>query len=544
VTTLLVPPIEPVEERLPTLGPQVIDWIETYLCYGPGELKGEPYRLTPEQRDLIRRAYEVYPRDHKLAGRRRFKRVVWSLRKGTAKTELLALLAITEAHPGAPVRCDGWDASGQPVGVSVRSPYIPLVAFSLTQTEDLAYAVARSIVEDSGLPQMDPGMERIMVLDDGGREDGKIVPLGGSPNARDGARTTFQGVDESHRLYLPRLKKAHNIMVQNVYKRVGADAWTLEVTTAFDPGQGSVAEEAHAYAQQIEAGKVDDPRLFYYHRQATETLPLDTPEQVMTALVEASGPAMEWSGDLDALVGHYFEPGTDRAYFRRVWLNQPIAGAGHAFNLGHWNELATVEPPDMSEDDLIVIGFDGARRRDATALVATHVSTGYQWLLGLWERPDFMEDWEVPADEVDEAVDEAFLAYDVWRLYGDPPYWDDRMDAWAGKHGDDRIIKWWTNRPKPTSYAVRNFNEAIEGGLVTHENHPDFANHIGNAFREPMLFRDDEDRPLWLIRKERRESQNKIDAAMAAVLSWEARGDCVAKGMPRRKRRSKTLISF
>jgi phage terminase large subunit-like protein len=543
MTTLLVPPIEDAEHRLPSLGAQVVDWIETFLVYGPGELRGEPYRFTPEQRDLIRRAYEVYPRDHKSAGRRRFKRVVWSLRKGTAKTELLAVMAIAEAHPDAPVRCDGFDSEGRPVGVGVRSPYIPLVAFSLTQTEDLAFAVARSIVEDANLSAFDPGMERIMVLDERGREAGKIVPLGGSPNARDGARTTFQGVDESHRLFLPRLKNAHNIMIQNTYKRVGADAWTLEVTTAFDPGQGSVAEEAHAYAQQVAAGKVEDPRLFYFHRQAGDHTELDTPEQVRAALIEASGPAAQWAGDLDALTSHYFEPGTDRAYFRRVWLNQPIAGAGRAFNITRWKELAT-SPPDFEEDNLIVLGFDGARRRDATALVATHVETGYQWLAGIWEQPDFLEEWEVPADEVDDTVDELFASYDVWRLYGDPPYWDDRLDAWAGKHGDDRIIKWWTNRPKPTAYAVRNWNEAIEGGLVTHDGSEDLATQVANAFRETLLIRDDEDRPLWVIRKERRQSTNHIDAAMAAILSWEARGDCIAKGMPRRKIKSKRLVSF
>jgi hypothetical protein len=178
-------------------------------------------------------------------------------------------------------------------------------------------------------------------------------------------------------------------------------------------------------------------------------------------------------------------------------------------------------------------------------LVATHVETGYQWLVGLWEKSDFMDsDWEVPADEVDEIVDEMFLSYDVWRLYGDPPYWDDRLDAWAGKHGDDHVVKWWTNRPKPMSYAVRNFNEAIDGGLVTHDGNEDLANHIANAFRETLLIRDDEDKPLWIIRKERRDSLNKIDAAMAAILSWEARGDCIRKGMPRRKKRSKQLVTF
>jgi hypothetical protein len=38
-------------------------------------------------------------------------------------------------------------------------------------------------------------------------------------------------------------------------------------------------------------------------------------------------------------------------------------------------------------------------------------------------------------------------------------------------------------------------------------------------------------KPLWLIRKERSDSPNKIDLAMAAVLSWEARMDAIAAGV-------------
>jgi hypothetical protein len=36
---------------------------------------------------------------------------------------------------------------------------------------------------------------------------------------------------------------------------------------------------------------------------------------------------------------------------------------------------------------------------------------------------------------------------------------------------------------------------------------------------------------VWLIRKDRADSPRKIDLAMAAVLSWEARSDAVAAGV-------------
>lgn len=543
MATLIVPDLD--DDPWPTLGPQVCDWIEENLVYGPGELKGLPYKIEPEFRALIYRMYEVAPPSAKLPGRRRFKRVAISLRKGTAKTEKGAILGITESHPDAPVRCDGYDAYGQPVGISVASPYIPMVAFSLDQTEDLAFGVARQIVEESRVAEdYDIGLERLIVLDDRGKAAGKIVPLGGSPNARDGARTTFQYVDETHRLYLPRLKNAHQVMLQNVFKRVGADAWTLETTTTYAPGEGSVAEDTHYYAEQIRDGKVDDPRLFYFHRSASMDAPLDTKDDVETALLEASGPAAEWSADIPALVSHYFEPGTDRQYYRRVWLNQPIAGGGKAWRKDAWDACEDPDELETEEGGLVVLGFDGARRRDATALYAFDVERAHGWAIGIWTRPEFADDdWEVPSEEVDAAVEMAFDRWDVWRLYGDPPYWDDRLDAWAGEYGDDRVVKWWTNRQRPMAMALQNFTVAMEQGLFTHDGNPLVTNHVLNAYRHHLTLRDDQDKPLWLIRKERADSPNKIDAAMATTLAWEARGDCVAKGMPR-SRKNRTLITF
>ena len=58
--------------------------------HGPGDLRGKKPVIDVEKAALIDRMYQVYPRDHPRAGRRRFKRVAISLRKGSAKTELAA----------------------------------------------------------------------------------------------------------------------------------------------------------------------------------------------------------------------------------------------------------------------------------------------------------------------------------------------------------------------------------------------------------------------------------------------------------------------
>jgi phage terminase large subunit-like protein len=81
------------------------------------------------------------------------------------------------------------------------------------------------------------------------------------------------------------------------------------------------------------------------------------------------------------------------------------------------------------------------------------------------------------------------------------------------------------------AYALRGFANAIANGEITHSGDLRLTRHIGNAVRRDLVIVDDEQRPLWLIQKERPDSLNKIDLAMAAVLSWEARTDALAAGM-------------
>nr|PZN59797.1 MAG: terminase [Sphaerobacter thermophilus] len=515
------------DQYWPTLGPQVCEFIERYLVHGPGDLRGQPVRLDEEKRALIYRMYEVYPRGHALEGRRRFKRVALCLPKGTGKTELAAWIAACELHPEAPVRTVGWTRDGEPIGGPVTDPYIPLVAYTEEQSDELAYGALLTILQESPLKDdFDLGLERIMRR--GG--DGKAVSLASAPSARDGARTTFQVCDETHWWTSPRLRQAHQTMMANLPKRKLADAWMLEITTAPEPGAGSVAEGTIEYARAVADGKVKDARLLFFWRYADPERPLETEDDVRRAVIEASGAAAAWR-DIDAIVDLWRDPTTDKQYFRRVWLNQLVQGGQQAFDIERWRELAVQDSP-VKPGDLIVLGFDGAQFHDSTAIVATHVETGYQWLAGLWECPYGREDvWQVPAEEVDAVVADLFERYDVWRMYADPPYWQSWVAAWAGRYGEDRVVEWWTNRRKAMAYALEGFATAITDGTISHSGDERLTRHLGNSRRHDLPQRDEEGRPLWLIRKERPDSPHKIDAAMAAVLSWQARTDAVAAGV-------------
>lgn len=522
---LTVPAFDP-KHPWPTLGDQVCAFIEAYLVFGPGDLRGLPAIIDDEKRALIYRMYEVYPAHHPAAGRRRFKRCAISMRKGTAKTELAAWLAAVELHPAGPVRCDGFDAAGRPVGVGVNDPYIPMVANTAEQSDELAFGALRVILENSEVAgDFDIGLSRIMRIDGAG----KAVSLAAAPSARDGARTTFQLFDETHRLTLPNLKAAHRTMMENIPKRFLADAWSLETTTAFAPGENSVAEDTMDYARQVAGGAIKDARLFFFHRQASEDHKLDTPEDIKAAVMEASGPAAAWS-DIDSICDRWNDPTSDKAYLARVWCNMLIRGSDRAFDVERWRQLER-DGHTIPAGAMIALGFDGGRWHDATGLVATEIDTGFQQPIKVWERPANVDVWEVPADDVDAAVAMCFGTWDVWRLYADPPYWEGLVADWSGKYGEDRVFEWWTNRNKAMAYSIKAFNTAIMAGELSHNGDDAYRRHIGNAVRKYLYIRDDEGQPLWTIYKERPDSPHKIDLAMAGVLSWEARMDAVAAGV-------------
>ncbi len=512
-------------EFYPTLGKLVVAWMEECLVFGPGDLRGDPLVLDEEQKGFIYSFYEIMPKGHKDAGRRRFKRCALSLAKGLRKTELGAFLAAAELAPDSPVRFDGWDSDGEPKGKPVRDPFLALVAYTEQQSDELCYGALRAILAESTIAsEFDIGLDRIMRI----RGDGKAVSLSSSPSSRDGARTTWQCFDETHWFTKARLKQAHQTMLANIPKRKKSDAWSLEITTAPEPGVGSVAESTMDYARAVHEGRAKDARLFFFHREASEKHDIATKKGARAAVIEASGAAAKWR-DIDSIMALWGDPTTDRNYWERVWLNRLVRTSGQAFDALLFKSLAAAESP-VKDGDLITLGFDGALFKDTTALVATHVETGYQWLMGAWEAPHGIDDWHVPEQEVDDCVDAAFQKYNVWRLYADPPYWQSWVAHWSGRYGSDRVIEWWTNRRRQMTNALECYDTGMKQGALSHDGNAVLERHIANCCRHDLPQLDEDGKHMWLIRKERSDSPRKIDAAMAAVLSWEARRDCVSSG--------------
>jgi phage terminase large subunit-like protein len=247
--------------------------------------------------------------------------------------------------------------------------------------------------------------------------------------------------------------------------------------------------------------------------------------------VEAAGPTSAWK-DIEGICAITQDPKTARAYFERVYLNRPVMASAQAFNVAAWFGASDPLPQRIIQPNaLITLGFDGSRTEDSTALIATHVPSGYQWMLGLWEHPlGHGDGWEVPEVEVDGIIEEAFATYNVWRMYGDPSKWETAMSTWAGRYGKDRVVAWSTTLYRKMAAAFKGYSAAINAGEVRNDGDPRMARHLGNACRKDLNMVDDDGSPMWIIYKDRPGSPNKIDAAMAGCLSWQARLDAVASG--------------
>ncbi len=515
---VIVPPLD--VRPWPTLGPEICDWIEDSLVHGPGDILGEPVTLTDEFRLYIYRAYEIYPRGHMLAGRRRFKRCVLCRRKGVGKTELGAWIALAELDDEAPVRCDGWrreDGVWVPVGRPVRDPMVLMFAYTEEQADDLAYDAAKKILESCTLGEKyDVGEERIMFADRRGRIiPGELKALASAPSAREGARTTHQHVDEPHLWTTPRHHRTYTTILDNVPKRLEADAWTHETSTMYGVAEGSILEFTHLAAEAIGRGEIeaDQAQLLFDHRQASVEWNLGKRDELLEAIKEASGDAWEFA-DPHAIAGRLQNLDTDGPNFRRKWLNQPWSTATRMFSPGAWEKRKAARKPFVEPGTEIVLMFDGSYARDSTGIVgATVEEKPYLFVVEAWERPLTQPHWRTPRLEVDAAIDEAMSTWRVLELACDPPGWHHELEEWADIYGDV-VTRFETAKPSMMGPASDAFDQALSDGGFSHDGDERLARHVANCVPAKR-------RGYVVPTKEYDDSPKKIDLAIGAIGAFQ-----------------------
>lgn len=331
-------------------------------------------------------------------------------------------------------------------------------------------------------------------------------------------------------------------IARNLAKSRDGSARALAITNAHEPGEESVAQADWEAWQQVASGESIATGYLYDSLQAPDSVSLSDREELRAGLIAARGDS-DWL-DVDRLIEEIHDPTTPPSISRRYYLNQITVSEDAWIAPWQWAER-TDTSQSIADGETITLGFDGSIRSDATALVACRVSDGHLTLLGAWERPAKLGDdgdWQVPRREVDAAVAAAMDRFRVVGFYADPPHWQDAIDRWTEQWGRRMLVKatvprpleWWTQRTSHMVTALERFYEAVVTGQLTHDGDATLTRHILNAKRRVQ-------RAGLTIGKEHPHSPRHIDAAIAAVLAYEARADAVARRLDRdAKRASRT----
>lgn len=361
--------------------------------------------------------------------------------------------------------------------------------------------------------------------------------------------------DESHLYNTPELKRMYATVTRNLVKLRGtaSSPWHIETTTMFAPGEDSVAETTFRSAELIRTDKKRRGRIrmLYDHRWG-ECQDLTDTDELAEAIKDAFGEAIEWN-DVDSILDEFYDLKSDPNDSRRYFLNAETSASDT------WLQARDVEAckdatKALQDGDVITLGFDGSINDDSSALVACRVDDGHLELLEIDERPPDLpahREWRVDEDKLDAAVHTAFKRFRVVGFYCDPAMWQSHLNQWHARYESrlkarataGRPLEFRSNIRTRMAAAVEQFYLAVKGRQLSFTPPEDrvegeqnkaliLRRHLLNCYVRKTPEGD-------LLRKELPKSPRKIDAAMAAVLAFTARGDAIKAGVktgPRAKR--------
>jgi hypothetical protein len=536
----------------PTLGWVVIDWLETYLCNGPGDVQGEDLVIDDEEALLICWAYRLWPKDHADAGRRLVHRAIYSRPKGRRKSMLAGALDCAEGF--GPVRFDGWDANGNPVGRPVTNPLVRILATEEGQTGNTYDNVVYMLTEGEAANEYEFDLGRsketsslLIIKEPGG---GKIAPVTSGAASKDGGLESKATADETH-LYTDRkLRGLYRTVARNTGKRKIAEPWMLDTTTMFVQGEKSIAEQAFdKYAKMPVEEAVTKHGVLLDHHQGDEPKRFHDDRSLIKAMRPGYGPAAPWIDfkRIVKIIRDAEDPETEAYQF---YLNRPRHSATH------W--LSPDEIAGMLADlgvelgSRICGGFDGSENDDHTGLMGC-TEAGDIFTVGVWTPSGESIAWR---EDVNAAVDWLHKNFIVKRFYADPAWWIDEIGKWSAKHGT--VTEFWTGGRSVTKMAVatgacrtalrhgaridpapmytdalRVVNDRVAPNAGPEDGVPLVQWHLTNARTKKVRIRDEEtDRAedAYLVRKDRAGSPLKIDTVTASILARRARDDAMKAG--------------
>lgn len=381
---------------------------------------------------------------------------------------------------------------------------------------------------------------------------GRIEVITSSPRTVEGGRPTFVLKNETqHWIQANQGLEMDDAIRRNLAKSRGGDSRSLAIQNAHVPGELSVAERDYEAHEAVRAGRVPPHGLYYDATEAPPGIDLGDLESLKAGFVAARGDSL-WL-DVDTLAAEAMDYPAEKT--RRFYLNQVVAADDALLTATEWD---AIESPgdELKEGDEIVLGFDGSKTEDATALVAIRVEDRLVQPLGIWQAPDGPagKDWEVPREEVDGLFRYAMAHYRVDAAFCDVAFWESYIDQWGLDYKADLLIPAstkgavaWDMRGglKDVTLANERLAAAVADGKVkrTARLEGTTGGRLDRHLRTHVLnTRRRMNRHGLSFGKEHRGSDRKVDGYAATLLADMARTKVLESGKRRGSRKVRILL--
>jgi phage terminase large subunit-like protein len=285
-------------------------------------------------------------------------------------------------------------------------------------------------------------------------------------------------------------------------------AITTAGVKADSTGQDSIAYSLYNYGKRVSTGEIDDPNFFMAWWEAAPEADHRNPETWASA-----NPGFDdivSKADFESAVKR-----TPEAEFRTKRLNQWVSSQMSWLPSGVWESLGIEKPLDPDAE--YILGFDGSFSGDTTVIVGCSIPTedepAHIFLVKAWEKPaDADDSWRVDIQDAEFEIAKFCGRYKVREVACDPFRWQRSMEVLQDQ--GIPIVEYPSTSARRMVQSCARFYDAVTESRLTHDGDPLVARHFTNA-----VIKIDNLGPR--IVKENRNSNRRIDAAVAAVIAYD-----------------------